>query len=779
MNYKALIILSGVIVIFATPAFAQNSTVLQGRAISETGEKTEFYTLVLQSVADSSVVAVEMFSDTVFRFAGIKPQTYILRLQDVQYQPYDTVIAVVEGTNVLKTPLVLKPATLGEVVVKGALPVLKYNHGNITVDVANSYLKDDVSLASILGKLPGLIVDYQGNVEMFGKKKLLIYINGMEMRSDDELRSLQPGNIDRIEIIRNVGSEYDASVDAVIRISTKKRREEKFNISLDESLKISYYLYNAPSLSLYLGGNEKISQYIMLNSGFGKSKDRHKSYTYTYFDDHTHSNFRNDDYVYKRGGVSSFYSLNYSISKDKELGVQYSGIFNDLSMQVNGIRFYDDETESQTVNLNSDEQNRTNTSTFNLNYRQKVGKAGELSVISDYMIKHSNTTTDIQESAIHWNANNIIDSDSDGKVFSIIPEYKITGKKFKYRGGLKYSYLNSKSLSGFRVSPELQQTFEHTTGAYTVFEADLSYVNIKSGIRAEYTNSGIRYYNELNDLYKNYFNLVPNISLNSEPNTHLNLSAYYRRNLQRPGIGSLNTTMRYWDSLMYRTGNPRLRPAKTDVFGFNAVFYKVDFLFEYRIYRDEITSYNIPDTENPNRTIGTYINLKETYRTLNFSLSYSFRRSVFSNMTSLNYSKQLNLNMPFGDEIIRFNEPIYYFQTSGSVKILKNTSLDYSFNYHSVGHSGTVRFNKPASNFRFTVSQYLMEKKLLISLLVTDIFNKYKRNRWTQYHNGNIIFTQDSDSLESRCAVFRIRYSWGKQKSIQQKRSDTDHINRL
>jgi hypothetical protein len=33
------------------------------------GEKIEFYTVTLQSAADSSVVAVETFSDTVFRFA--------------------------------------------------------------------------------------------------------------------------------------------------------------------------------------------------------------------------------------------------------------------------------------------------------------------------------------------------------------------------------------------------------------------------------------------------------------------------------------------------------------------------------------------------------------------------------------------------------------------------------------------------------------------------------------------------------------------------------------
>ncbi|MDR1169651.1 MAG: hypothetical protein LBK97_02315, partial [Prevotellaceae bacterium] len=124
MNYKTIIIFFGVLLIYSTSAFTQTPASLQGSVVSETGEKIEFYTLILQSAADSSVVSVDMFSDTVFRFSGIKPQTYILRIQDVQYQLYDTLVTVVEGANVLNAPLVLKPASLGEVVVKASRPVL-------------------------------------------------------------------------------------------------------------------------------------------------------------------------------------------------------------------------------------------------------------------------------------------------------------------------------------------------------------------------------------------------------------------------------------------------------------------------------------------------------------------------------------------------------------------------------------------------------------------------------------------------------------------------------
>jgi hypothetical protein len=781
MNYKTVIIFFGVLLIYGTPAFTQTPASLQGRVVSETGEKIEFYTLVLLSAADSSVVSVDMFSNTEFRFGGIKPQRYILRVQDVQYQAYDTLITVREGANVLNAPLVLKPASLGEVVVKASRPVISHRHGNITVDVANSYLKDDISLESILGKLPGIIVDSKGGISMFGKDKLLIYINDMQTRSDEELKVLQSIDIDKIEVIRNVGAEYDADVEVVIKIKTRKRRDEKFHISLNDALYIRHYLYNSSGLSLYLGHNEKFSQYLTLIDGFGKSRNHHKSNIYTYFDDYINSNFRDDHDTYKSGRNELFYSLNYSISKDRELGVQYTGRFSENITQINGTRFYDDEISSKTVNIDSEEKYKINQSIINLNYKQKINTTGELSVVSDYVIRNRDETTYIKESAIDWKANNIINGDNDGRVFSMTSAYKITGRKFRYTTGLKYSHLKNRSVTEFRPSTNVSHTqlFEHTGGAYMIFDADLSFVNIKSGVRMEYTNSVIQSDDESNNLDRKYFNLIPHISINSKLNGHLNLTAYYKRTLQRPAIGNLSSTVVYWDSLMYKTGNPRLKPEITDEFSLNAVFCKFNFILGYRIYRDQISYDCIPDASNPNRTINTYANMKGKYNELTFGISYSFNHPVFTNMTSLNYKKQLNLSMPFRNDIIRFRKAGYYFQTSGNINILKNTNLDYSFFYNNVGDKGYMRYNKPYSNFSLTLTQYLINRKVMFSFSVEDIFNKNKNNRWTEYYNGNITYTQDSLTPDSRYVIFRIRYNWGKSKSIQKKMSDTDHIRRL
>jgi hypothetical protein len=680
----------------------------------------------------------------------------------------------------LTAPLVLKPKTLGEIVVKGTRPVLSYNHGNITVDVANSYLKDDVSLESILGKLPGVVVN-DGVIRIFGKNKLRIYINNMEMRSQDEIKSLQPTDIDKIEIIRNVGAEYDADVDAIIKIRIRKKRNEKVSISLSENLSIAHYLYNGANLSLYIGHNEKFSQYITLNGGFGKPAVSHTlSYLYTYFDNYTNRNCRDDYTNSKSENNGLFYSVNYAISKNKEFEIQYGGNFSGVKRNIDGTRFYDDGTSSKTIDLDSEETIKSNQSIINLSYMQKINGANELSVIADYVIRGVYATTDITESSTYWKANNVIATDNGGKVFSITPEYKITGEKFKYNFGLKYSYLVGNSENEFRPSMNIDrnQVSEYTGGVYLLFGANLSSVDIKSGLRMEYTNSGIQSDNDLNNINRDYFNLIPHISINMKPYEHLSLTAYYRRTISRPNIGSLSSTIIYRDSLHYMTGNPYLKPYIIDNFNFNASFHKFNLSFGYGISGNVRQSVYIPDNSNPNRIIGTVVNINEKRTNFGLEISYSFNHPVFNSMISLNCHKMLNGSMLFRNEMLTFNKPAYFFRTSGNVKILKNTSLDYSFFYSSSGDGYYLRY-KSYSNLISTVTQYLMDGKLMISFSVEDIFDKNKGNRYTQYSNDNVVYIQDALSPDSRRAICRIIYKWGVNKSIRKKTSDTDHINRL
>jgi hypothetical protein len=184
----------------------------------------------------------------------------------------------------------------------------------------------------------------------------------------------------------------------------------------------------------------------------------------------------------------------------------------------------------------------------------------------------------------------------------------------------------------------------------------------------------------------------------------------------------------------------------------------------------------ITDSSNPNVIIETYGNTQDKYKILKLGISYSFNHPVFNSMTSLNYSKS-DLRIPFRNEIMVFNKPAYSFKTSGNIKILKNTNLGYLFYYMSLRDSDNVR-RKAYGNSSVTISQHLMNRKLMIVLSVRDIFKQSKSMGYTYYSN-NVASENYLLLPDSRYVSITVRYNWGVNKNIQKKKSDTDHIGRI
>jgi hypothetical protein len=759
------------------PALSQNRAALRGSAVAEAGEEIDFYTLYLLSPEDSSIVTMDMFFEPEFQFADIKPQTYILLLKDVQYQSFDTLIRVSEGMNVLDAPIALKPAELGEVTVRASRPLVSHRNGNFTLDVGHTRLQDERSMGNLLARLPGVVVNNE-EISLFGKDKLLIYINDRQVRSQDEIKSLTPTGIDRIEVIHNVGSEYDADVDAVIKIKTRDNREERIHVSVNDNMELAHYVSNSVNLALYLNHNGKFTQYLTWYNDMSKGRQYDKSHTYTRFGDYRNLNFRDVSIRNRNRSNNLFYSLKYLTDKNGELGFQYSGNFSGWRSYSKGAQhIYHSDILAQTVHFDNDDNQKKNSHNFGLNYRQAIGAAGELSLAADYVIHGMDVTNNVYETSQDGGKENALlhISDGDYRVISISPEYKATGKKFSYSWGMKYSSVTNHSAIEYRPSMNLErhQLYEYTAGAYMTFDAKLSFIDIKSGIRLEYTDARIQSGNDR--LTRDYLNLFPSITLSRKVNGHLSLSAYGGRRIQRPSFSNLNPQFIYKDSLTYVAGNPQLKPTLRDDINLNVNFYRFNFMIGYTVYRNSISTEDIPDSTNPDITISTYGNMKNPYRMLAMSVSHSFNHPVFSNMSSLNYQKP-DLSITFNNETLRLKRPIFFFQTSGNLNILKNTSLDYSFFYKSSGDVRNLRY-KSVSNLSAGLSHYLMNRKMMLSLSVEDILNRRKTNRWTSYSN-NVSYTMDS-SPDTRSLVVTLRYNWGVSNRIQKKTSDTDNINRL
>lgn len=87
---------------------------------------------------------------------------------------------------------------LGEVVVKGNLPVTHIKGGALVTNVAGSILEKAGSAQDVLGRIPG-ILRKGDELSVFGRGTPRIYINGREMRDPLELSQLTSDNIKAVD----------------------------------------------------------------------------------------------------------------------------------------------------------------------------------------------------------------------------------------------------------------------------------------------------------------------------------------------------------------------------------------------------------------------------------------------------------------------------------------------------------------------------------------------------------------------------------------------------
>ena len=127
---------------------------------------------------------------------------------------------------------------LGEVVVKAHLPQYKKTHEGLLTNVAGTVLSKMGTADDVLKHVPSIVKKKDG-YEVVGKGTPIIYINGRKMQDISELDNIKSSDIKSVEVIQNPGAAYDASVNAVIKIKTIKKKGEGFGFDTR-----SVYWYN-------------------------------------------------------------------------------------------------------------------------------------------------------------------------------------------------------------------------------------------------------------------------------------------------------------------------------------------------------------------------------------------------------------------------------------------------------------------------------------------------------------------------------------------------------
>ena len=126
-----------------------------------------------------------------------------------------------------KAPIVLK-----EIVINGAPPAVSFKLDKKIFQVGKDILAQSGSVNDILNSVPAVAVSPSGVVTLRGNSNVAVMINGRRsgLTQSAALDQIPAAQIERIEVITNPSSRYDASGSAgIINIILKKNKKSGFN----------------------------------------------------------------------------------------------------------------------------------------------------------------------------------------------------------------------------------------------------------------------------------------------------------------------------------------------------------------------------------------------------------------------------------------------------------------------------------------------------------------------------------------------------------------------
>ena len=378
---------------------------VKGRLVDESNHPLSYANVVLLSLPDSAFVTGTISGEDGAFSLEATSENQILKISSIGYK---TVYKPISPAHIGIVQLVSDAQMLGEVVVKANLPVTRIKNDALETNVQGTVLSKAGTAEDVLAHIPGLQKKTDG-FEVLGKGAPLIYINGQKMRDAAELDQLSSEEISRVEVIRNPGAAYDATVGAVVRIRTVKRQGDGFGMNLRSFYDQSQNADFTEQIDMNYRHNS-LDIFGMLS--FEKTQNRQKDILEqtTWADTiWTQSNYQQSDLNYR--GLDGRIGFNYDFSERHSVGVRY-----DLSTSLDNKMFTDFDSEVQAdgklydILHSSIDSKATSKPEHQLNiyYAGQIGK-GELAWDADYYShRYNQLSVNAEESEEHSNIQSLL-----------------------------------------------------------------------------------------------------------------------------------------------------------------------------------------------------------------------------------------------------------------------------------------------------------------------------------------------------------------------------------
>ncbi len=748
-------------------------------------------TIELKNVEKKDAVFNVTDRNGIARFENISDGLYDITVRFIGFETIEKTINVREGHRFLEYTLKESAISLGAVTISGRRPLITQEGDKMIID-PEPMAAISTNTLEILESTPGLFVDQDGGIYLTSATPATVYINGREQKMSNQdigtiLRSLPPGSVQRIEVLRTPSAKYDAASTGGI-----------INIVLKKGVRIGRFGSVNAGMNQGISGN-RFAGFSLNNSGENSTSYINANYSFNGRTEELNiaRSMRTDTSMYQapvteHGSHQGFvgYGINYDVSEN--FNISYDGRIN-ISKRASNTENHNTIKTAEEVILMESFNELSSTSDF-VNLQQDIGLRVSLDTNGSNLLTrfsyNYNNNNGLQDYKYDYRKpfDTIMSGDGDNlqkRHFYVLQSdlsYRLPWK-LNLEAGFKISVQDYSSRSDYYIHKPKGTVLdnrrtnafnydERLSAAYLQASRDIfAGFHVKAGLRMEHTYmKGQQTVPSDTSFVIDRIDWFPYVFLSRKiiDIMGIELDGYliYRKTISRPGYQSLNPYIRFIDEFLYEMGNPALQPQFTENYEANISFNHMPlFAIGQNYTRDVFSNVVYQDEVNENIAVQTYDNVgtnKETY----------FRGIVGIPPGGTYFfalGAQYNLNAYDGfyeNEPLKYERGSWRFFTYHALNIGENTRLTLTgfmmqngqYNFYNLNTFGLLNIG---------LNQTFLNKRLTITLSARDIL----RTMGTEFElSQGSIETTGSRYTDNRRFGINIRYNFG----IRDKAEDTE-----
>lgn len=693
---------------------------------------------------------------------------------------------------------------LQEFVVKSTAPRTKMRNGAMVTRIVGSPLESAGSVEDMLSRVPGMM-RMGGQLQVIGKGSPIYYINGRKVQDLEELKRLRSQDIREVEVVNSPGAAYDASVNAVVKIKTRRQQGEglsgRFDVSDEQALK-SGNNNLASTLNLnyrhegldFFGGVTFQNDYLDAYRSLLEQNTYLKQNTNSIVS-HTQTGYTQSDQKFSRMFFNA--GVNWQFDDDNFIGVKLErGIWlkNRYWFEMEEDVLRNGMKEDYLKSESDIKYQNPNTLLVNAYYNGKIGKWG-IDANVDYYSQCDKNDNHVNELAM--SGMRTVESMTENKshLFAarLIAEHPLWTGKLQLGGELTTVCRdNDYRISGVdNIFDRMSKVNEQNYAAFFEYGIMIPKAGMLTlGMRYEHVAFDFDDKTDpMRSVKRNHDDFFPSVSFGTRLGD-LQMQLSYGIKTTRPSYYQLRSEIDYSSKYTLQTGNPLLENEIRHTLDLSGRWKWIAFNVNYLHIKDAIYDWTTPYDDNGVVMIGM-VNFDRPIDVFCAFVNVSPTVGVWTTSNTVGVQKQwlsFNLDDPreaTGKRHVTYDKPMLIFNSDNAFRLKHDWLLELNSQFYSKAHYRNVKLMQAYWNLTAAVQKsFLKDKSLVVRLSVADIFNTAKQDALIDLGNYTLlkgdVFGEGRGNYSFHRVSLSVRYAFNATKSkYKGKGAGQDVIKRL